>query len=257
MSSGKKIQQKRNSLNRFLIYVLGHRPDEFGLFADEEGYVPIKDLLAALSEEEGWRSVREGNIRELLRDPDQSGLEIKEKMIRVDPGISELNPGPYDEAMPPKLLYHAARRKGYPVILENGLTPGARPFIPLSASKEMALRIGKRRDQQPVLLTILAEKAGDRGVVFYRPQELIYLVDSLAPDLFSGPPLPKEGPAPEKKKKEEVRKEEPTPGSFFLDPDRGTGLTNGPDKSKKKKKGDVPDWKRSTRRDRRRKRGEF
>ena len=39
-------------LAKFLNYVLGRRPDEFGLVTDKEGFVKIKDLIKATSEEE-------------------------------------------------------------------------------------------------------------------------------------------------------------------------------------------------------------
>jgi len=42
------------NLAKMLAYVLGRRPDEFGLIPDAEGFVRIKDLLKALHEEEGW-----------------------------------------------------------------------------------------------------------------------------------------------------------------------------------------------------------
>lgn len=246
-----KVKQKKDSLQKFLNYVLGRRPDEFGLVPDEEGFIPIKELLQALSEEEGWRHVRRSDIDDLLREPDQSGLELRDKDIRVAPGQSALQFGPHPEVFPPPRLFHAARRKAYPVILEKGLNPGARPFVTLVADPELALRIGKRRDSQPVLLTVETEKAVRRGIVFRRPQEHIFLVEELSPDLFTGPPPPKETPVPEKKKKVEKPVEEPHPGSFFLDPDRFPDQPGRRDKSEKKKRSDVPDWKRAARKERR------
>ena len=50
--SRQQLKQQRLSLSRMLAYVLGHRPDEFGLLPDESGYVRLKDLLTALKEEE-------------------------------------------------------------------------------------------------------------------------------------------------------------------------------------------------------------
>ncbi|MFH1092298.1 MAG: RNA 2'-phosphotransferase [Pseudomonadota bacterium] len=246
--TGQRPKQKRLSLSRFLIYLLGHRPDEFGLVPDEQGWVPLKDLLLALSEEPGWSFVRRSHIEELIRDPDGSGFEMTDKEIRAAPEDSTLTLDYHEVAEPPKILYHAARRKAYPVILEQGLTPGGRPFVPLSTTEEMALRIGRRRDADPVLLTIHAQKAHSRGVLFHRPQTLIYLVESLSPEFFTGPPLPKEKP----EKKPVPPPGPPTPGSFFLDPERMFEPGGRLDKIRKKKKRDVPDWKRAQRKERRR-----
>ncbi len=51
---------------KFLKYVLGLNPDEFGLVLDKDGYVKIKDLLKAVHEEDGWRSFRQANINEIM-----------------------------------------------------------------------------------------------------------------------------------------------------------------------------------------------
>ncbi|MBU2547320.1 MAG: RNA 2'-phosphotransferase [Proteobacteria bacterium] len=244
---------QRQSLSRFLTYVLGVRPDEFGLLADEEGFIPLKELLWALGEVEGWSYVRQSQIDDLLRAPDRTRFEIRDRSIRVAPEQTELPLGPYEAVRPPDLLFHAARRKAYPVILEEGLRPGARPFVLLFPDRDMALRVGRRRDPNPVFLTVRAKSASDQGVVFFRFLETIYLVESLAPSLFTGPPLPKEKEPPEKKARPETPPQPPTPGSFILQPDRRVE----PDgrSSKKRKKGDVPDWKRASRKMRREKGG--
>jgi len=253
---GQRLRQQRQSLHRFLDYVLGHRPDEFGLIADEQGFIPLKDLLRALSEEEGWKHVRLRHIEDMMRETDER-FEIKDKLIRVWPRDTHLQLGPLEPVLPPKLLYHAARRKGYPSILEHGLSPGAKPWVPLAVNPELALRLGRRRDTQPILLTIQAAKAADRRIPFYRPQELIYLVDSLPVDLFAGPPLPKEKALPEKKKTEAPPPAPRHPGSFFLDLDQDPDQDHRRQAKKKRKKGDIPDWKRSTRRERRRQKQDF
>ncbi|MEW6264628.1 MAG: RNA 2'-phosphotransferase [Thermodesulfobacteriota bacterium] len=251
MAAGQRLKQQKQGLARFLAYILGIRPDEFGLFTDEQGYLPLKDLLMALSEEEDWRYVRENHVLELLREPGQNGLEIKEKLIRLRPEVSSLALGPFPTSDPPKLLHHAARRQAYAVILEQGLKPGARPLIPLAVTPKLAFRIGRRRDQDPVPLIILAQKAAEAGVVFYCPQELLYLVDALPPEFLSGPPLPKEK-LPAEKKKQEAPPSPPTPGSFPLDPSRFQEPGLRPDQAFKKKKTGEPDWKRNVRRERRR-----
>jgi putative RNA 2'-phosphotransferase len=256
--AARKIKQQRDSLARFLAYVLGHRPDEFGLYYDQQGFVPLKELLKALSEEEGWRHVRQSHIEELLKEPGAHDLEMDDQRIRLTPGQGRLELGPPSPVEPPSVLYHACRRKGYPVILKNGLQPlGREAYVPLSDSKEMALRIGRRRDPDPVLLTVHAGRAAEQGVAFHRQIEHVFLVEELPPAHFTGPPLPEEKPAAERKKKKEPV-EPARPGSVFVDPyeDLGFARKRGPDKSKKRKKGDEPDWKRAARKERRRRRNE-
>ena len=45
--------------SKFLVYILGRKPDEFGLVPDKDGFVKIKELLKAINEEDGWRHIRE------------------------------------------------------------------------------------------------------------------------------------------------------------------------------------------------------
>ena len=68
---------------RFLKYILGLRPDEFGLVPDRDGYVKIKDLLKAVHEEAGWRSFRQANINEMMLSLAPPPLEISENRIRA------------------------------------------------------------------------------------------------------------------------------------------------------------------------------
>ena len=58
--------RRPEQLNKFLSYVLARCPDEFGLIPDQDGWVRIKELLRALSEEPGWSYVRRGHINEAV-----------------------------------------------------------------------------------------------------------------------------------------------------------------------------------------------
>jgi hypothetical protein len=50
------------SLAKLITYILGRRPDEFGLVTDTEGFVKIKELLKAITEEAGWKYVRRSDL---------------------------------------------------------------------------------------------------------------------------------------------------------------------------------------------------
>ncbi|MBF0527036.1 MAG: RNA 2'-phosphotransferase [Deltaproteobacteria bacterium] len=183
---------KSVSLSKLMSYALTRRPDEFGLIPDRDGFVKSRDMVRALNEEEGYGYVRIGHIHEVAHHIDRQSFELVERdgqeMIRACP------PGDIAPrlAEPPMFLYYGARRKSYPVVLENGLNPTYLPHLVLCTTKEMAERIGSRRDPKPVMLTIEADKAARRGMIFYRVGELIYLVDQVPVGLFTGPPLPKE-----------------------------------------------------------------
>ena len=176
-------------LAKFLAYLLERRPDEFGLVPDADGYIKIKELLKAIHEEEGWRHIRQANIQEVLYSLPSPPFEIKETLIRAikRDRIPLLKPCSH----PPKLLYTCIRTKAHLVVDEKGIMPTKYPRVLLSSESDMALRIGRRIDASPVLLTVQIEKAKQNGVSFDQAGETLFLADAIPPDCFTGPPLPK------------------------------------------------------------------
>jgi putative RNA 2'-phosphotransferase len=149
-------------------------------------------------------------------------FEVQDEKIRATYGHS-LPPRAHREpAAPPQILYHGARRKAYPHILQRGLDPMGRSYVHLTTSPELAMRIGKRRDLEPVLLEIQAQRASEEGVPFYQANPLIYLADHIAPSYINGPPLSKvlpEQKLPQQRtpqQEEESPLEREFPGSILL-----------------------------------------
>ena len=81
MNRTMKHHQKIDRLAKFLSYVLGRQPDEFGLVADEHGWVRLKDLIKALGEEPGWRHVRRHEIRDLTLTHGPPAIEIDDELL--------------------------------------------------------------------------------------------------------------------------------------------------------------------------------
>lgn len=208
------VQRSPEQLAKFLAYMLGRKPDEFGLIPDSNGYVKIKDLLKALSEEDEYRYVRQAHLTEIVLSVPKPPIEIADTLIRA---VSREHLKAVEEAKNlPKLLYSCVRQRAHSVVLEKGLMPNAYPQVVLSATPEMAKRIGRRSDPEPVLITVQVQKSQASGVVFYQAGDELYLSDAILPDCISAPPLPK--PKEETKKKESADKKKlpVNPGSFVL-----------------------------------------
>jgi putative RNA 2'-phosphotransferase len=207
-------------LGKLIEYILLYRPDEFGLFLDDDGSLPIKELMWALHEEEGWKHIRLGHLKELVYSQFEAAFTLEENCIKPKQPRKQT----HSTAVPPRLLFHGARRKAYPVILKHGLKPAGRPHVPLATTEEIALRIARRRDPKPILFTVHAAQAHDKGHVFSLCGEFLYLVEALPPPFLSGPPLD-ETAKPTKvsrPKAPEPRKADVPAmiGSFLLDPAR-------------------------------------
>ncbi|MGD8513825.1 MAG: RNA 2'-phosphotransferase [Deltaproteobacteria bacterium] len=242
---GRKKDPKQ--LGKLLTYVLGHRPDEFGLVPDASGFIRVKDLVKAISEEPGWGYVRKSHIHEVLITYREDAFVTEDDRIKAAHPKASVSPVP--DVIPPKLLYHCVRQKAYPVVCQKGFTPMGHHQVLLATTKELALRMGKRRDSSPVLLTVQAQRASETGVAFSMQGALIYMVDHVPVGYFSGPPLPKEKKEATKPKKEVPLIPESLPGSFTLDMERSHELQQQGLKRKRARK-DIA-WKKDARKLRR------
>ena len=237
-----------NHLAKFLAYVLGHQPDEFGLVPDSKGFVKVKDLLKAMNEEANWRFLRKSHLNELSISHAKSPIEILDNLIRA----TDRNKLPtlVQPTNIPKLLYTCVRTKAYPVILEKGILPMGKPWIVLASERDMASRMGRRFDSAPVLLTVNTGQALESRVKILMFGKGLFLATKIPTGCFMGPSIPKE----RRSKKDQKEPDQPTPspqkGSFFLDL-TSQGRPHNPKKNIKGKK--DKGWKEARRKDRRRK----
>ena len=182
-------------LAKLLDYALGRNPDEFGLVPDEGGFVKIKELLKTLHEEEGWKFVRKASIDEVLYSIAAPPVEMMGDRIRAL-GREHLEKRGYAKD-PPLLLYTCIRRRAYPHALKKGVSPLGRKHVVLSSDTDLALRIGRRYDADPVLLTVNVDQAHDRGCMFLKASQRLFLCRHIPEGSFRGPALPKDKRAKE------------------------------------------------------------
>jgi len=217
----KKNRIKTDNLGRLMIYILGHRPDEFGLVPDRDGFVTYKELLWAIHEEQGWGYVRQGHINEVMLGRDRTLFQAEDNRIRVLESRRHLDLETVSQSLP-KVLFIAVRRRAHPHVMEKGLRSNEGEYLLLAPEKEMAMRIGRRRDQKPVLLKIMASSAHKEGNSFYAFGDL-FLTTEIQSKYISGPPVSKETlktPGEEREKKRE-RPPDFKAGTFVLDIKRG------------------------------------
>jgi putative RNA 2'-phosphotransferase len=225
-----------------LTYILCHRPDEFGLVLSDDGFVPIKPLLQTLVAEPGWGFVRRHHLDQLIGLITPPAFEIVDEQIRgISPEPARLRRTPGE--MPPALLYVAIPPKAHAKVWEEGLKPPLDRELVLSTTKDVALKLGRRRAPDPILVTVQAQAAARRGISLTGYGEGLYLSPALPRDLLQlpTPPLVPEKPKPEKPRP-------PTPGTFIPDL---PGLFKPSPQHKGKGKKDEPAWKAGTRKERR------
>ena len=234
-----RLPRELETLNRMLAYLLGRRPDEFGLVLAAGGRISVKQLLQALHEEPGFARVRREDLERLEALVTPPRLEVDGERVRsLDPAAPELRRDP--DGPLPSSLYLAISPKVHPLVMEQGLKPPPGRELILARQPEMARRLGRRRTPDPILVTIQATAAARKGLVFQAYGEELYLTAGAIPrEFLQIPALPKEvlaaRPAPKPKAP-------PTPGTFLLDLPRM--LSGKPDKGKKR---DEPEWKKGAR----------
>lgn len=241
----KKTQIRVTDLSRFLIYILAHRPDEFGLVPDSMGLITLKELLRAIHEEPGWGYVREGHIHEVLIGKDRALFVWEEDRLGAVDRRWHLDLQAPSENTP-KILFVAVRRKAHVHVMEKGLFSD-RPLV-LSPDRDMALRIGRRRDQKPIMLEVMTGPAQQQGVSFYAFGDL-YLAREIPAEFISGPPVPEEirEPQPPKKEKTVPQPSLLSGGTFVLD------IQRDPDVSRRRTGRKPRGWKEDSRKMRRNK----
>jgi putative RNA 2'-phosphotransferase len=160
------------------------------LSLDQEGWLPLKELLASIKRRPGWEWVQPADIRQVVETSDKQRFEFKGELIRARYGHSLAARPSYQVVEPPPILYHGTPRRNLPAIRRHGLKPMNRQYVHLSARPEMAHQVGRRRDVQPVILTIQAAAAHAAGVAFGTPsgnQDEVYLVEALPPEFIDFP----------------------------------------------------------------------
>ena len=234
-------------LAKFLNYVLGRRPDEFGLVTDKEGFVKIKVLIKAVNEEEGLKYVRRPHINEIMITLPHHGLEVADDLIRVI--NREHLPKQTFALNPPKLLYTCVRKKAYPHVLDKGIGPTGFAKVILSSHRDLAKRMGRRSDRAAVLLTVQVNHSEENGVVFFKAGDSLFLADFIPPGCFSGPPLPKDQPDSRKPDKPPKEPAKMPAGSFLLDLNQkehpaAPGTSQKKRDKKHKQRRERPPWRR-------------
>jgi len=229
-------QHKISGLTKFLAYLLGRRPDEFGLIPDENGWISLKSLIQAFSETDGWRHIGKNDIRELLYHPD-CGIEIENNHIRAK---DRQNLPVFQPCIDiPGQLYTCVRRRAYPLVHEKGVRSGPGGRIICCLDRELATRIGKRFDPRPVLLTLHPRSTAALEIEFVRFGDSIFLCNRIPAGAFTGPALSDElKTPPDKGQKTESKKKVPQthPGTFIVTPEMaGTrpGVKTGKGQKKK------------------------
>ena len=155
-------------LSKEISYALRHAPWEYELELDDEGFVPVEQLLHALNEGGDYKeTITEEDILHIIETSEKKRHELRDGKIRALYGHTVPSLIKKEPVVPPDILYHGTSHKAYGIIMDSGLKPMSRQYVHLSTDTDTAIRVGKRRDKDPVILVIDAKKGCADGVIFY------------------------------------------------------------------------------------------
>lgn len=172
-------------LSKEISYALRHAPWEYELELDEQGFVPIAQLLHALNESNSYeKEITQADLEQIIKQSDKKRHEIVGDKIRALyghtlPQIIKKEPG-----IPPTILYHGTTHKALSQILQSGLKPMQRQYVHLSVDIETATSVGKRRDSNPIILKINADAAQKAGIQFFIGNEKVWLCKEMPKEFF-------------------------------------------------------------------------
>jgi putative RNA 2'-phosphotransferase len=181
--AGCLVRVHHGNLSRVVSHALRHEPWVYELELDEQGWVPITELVESLQVEPGWGALTVADVEAMVAGASKERHEVQNGRIRALYGHSM--PGRIQRVAgePPHSLFHGTSPAAAEAILVDGLLPMGRQFVHLSVDRGMAVAVGARKAEAPVVLRVDARAAVNAGVRFYAGNEKVWLAD-LVPSNF-------------------------------------------------------------------------
>ncbi len=165
-------------LSKLLSLVLRHRPETIGVTLDENGWLPIPELLTALAAN-GHEMTRSELHRVVeANDKQRFVIDHARDRIRANQGHSVSVDLGLVPTQPPYLLYHGTPARNLPSILSKGLTRRSRHAVHLSADVATAHKVGARRGEHVVLAIDAAAMHSD-GLTFAISANGVWLTETV------------------------------------------------------------------------------
>lgn len=169
-------EKEKNKFSKFLSLVLRHKPEEIGLILDNEGWVDVNELINKINKVEVTLTFE--NLKEVVDTNDKKRFVFSDDFskIRANQGHSITVDLKLKPVTPPVILYHGTAEKNIVSILEKGILKQDRNYVHLSADIGTATKVGMRYGK-PVIIKVLALEMYEKGYVFYRSENNVWLTD--------------------------------------------------------------------------------
>ncbi|WP_155629680.1 RNA 2'-phosphotransferase [Burkholderia territorii] len=177
-------KKQLTDISKFLSFVLRHAPESIGIQLDREGWANIDSVLASAATLPF--TLNREKLHIVVSENDKKRFEISadDQRIRAIQGhTSSSVRREYAENLPPEFLYHGTVERYLDSILEQGLLPGSRHHVHLSANIETAISVGRRRGN-PVVLKIDSSRMYRQGFKFFLTENGVWLTAAVPIDFI-------------------------------------------------------------------------
>jgi len=173
------------TISKTMSHALRHAPEEYGLTLDAAGWTDLEEVRAAVSK--ALRApVTLDDIERVVAESPKRRFETDGVSIRAVYGHSIEGRIQHPLASnPPDRLFHATAPSVVPAIRSEGLRAMARQYVHLAVEPEVAVRVGRRKDAHPALLSVDVARFRSDGHELFAAGPYIYLADSVPPEYLT------------------------------------------------------------------------
>lgn len=170
--------------SKFLSYVLRHAPESIGLKLDGQGWADVSDLLEKANA--AGTPLDGVTLRQIVAESDKKRFTLSDDglRIRAAQGHSvtvDLDKSPSE---PPPQLFHGTATRFLDAIMREGLLPGSRQQVHLSADDVTAKAVGQRHGR-PAILSVDAAEMFAAGHQFYQANNGVWLIEVVPAAYFT------------------------------------------------------------------------
>ena len=165
--------------SKFLSLVLRHAPETIGLSLDANGWAEVDQLLAQAASH--GKAITRAQLDAVVANDSKTRYAFSMDGLRIRANQGHSLAAVYiglPPAMPPAVLYHGTASRFVESIREQGLRPGSRNHVHLSATEDTAVNVGSRHGK-PVVLSIDTAAMLAQGHLFYLSANGVWLTDAV------------------------------------------------------------------------------
>lgn len=171
--------------SKFIAYALRHAPESIGLRLDAEGWADIDALVAGAVA--NGRSLTRAGVLQAVTSGVKKRYELSGNGLRIRAlqghSTSQVSRS-FDAVAPPAQLFHGTATRFLDAIRKQGLLPGARQHVHLSADEATAVQVGQRHGRAHVL-GVAAGRMHALGHAFHLAENGVWLTAAVPPEFLS------------------------------------------------------------------------